>query len=153
MIEETPDRLAKVLIRFIADGLVRSLKALEDAGALDLGSLWVKDGSALSTDAYLAAMPELEYTASLVRRGFVTYDQREEERLLRARMAILADGFNRSSSALGAAGVIDLRKTRTKYKGIGSEYYDVVTVALEETESAWESELLAAMRHHRVLAG
>lgn len=46
---------------------------------------------------------------------------------------ILSDGFNRSLRALEEAGALDLTELRKKYTGVGSEYYDVVTLALETT--------------------
>jgi len=46
---------------------------------------------------------------------------------------IIADGFNRSLGALVDAGAIDIRRMGEKYKGIGSEYYDLVTERIEFT--------------------
>lgn len=44
---------------------------------------------------------------------------------------ILSDGFNRSFGALRAVGVIDEQKLAEKYRGVGSEYYDLVTAKIE----------------------
>jgi hypothetical protein len=46
---------------------------------------------------------------------------------------IISDGFNRSLGALREVGVIDEKKLRSKYTGVGSEYYDRVTVQIELT--------------------
>lgn len=46
---------------------------------------------------------------------------------------IISDGFNRSLGALEAAGAIDTKKMRSHYKGIGSQYYDVVTEQIGKT--------------------
>ena len=40
---------------------------------------------------------------------------------------IINDGFNRSLGALEAAGAVSSKKMRSQYRGIGSEYYDLVT--------------------------
>ena len=45
----------------------------------------------------------------------------------------IADGFNRSIGALVKAGALDTQKMMTKYKGMGSEYYDLVTEQIEYT--------------------
>ncbi|MCL6415271.1 hypothetical protein MIB92_06390 [Aestuariirhabdus sp. Z084] len=45
----------------------------------------------------------------------------------------LSDGFNRSINALEECGAIDTAKLTEKYSGVGSEYYDIVTQALEHT--------------------
>ena len=50
-----------------------------------------------------------------------------DEEILRGLVAIISDGFNKSVGALEAAGAIDTRKMRRHYRGVGSEYYDVVT--------------------------
>lgn len=42
-------------------------------------------------------------------------------------VSIIGDGFNRSLGALEGAGAIDTKKLRNKYKGVGSEYYDLVS--------------------------
>jgi len=46
---------------------------------------------------------------------------------------VIADGFNRSINALKSAGALDTTKMLTKYKGVGSEYYDLVTEQIEYT--------------------
>jgi hypothetical protein len=46
---------------------------------------------------------------------------------------IISDGFNRSLDELRQVGVVDEKKLRSKYRGIGSEYYDRVTVQIELT--------------------
>ena len=48
-------------------------------------------------------------------------------------ITIIADGFNRSIQALEDAGAIDTTEMRKAYKGIGSEYYDLVSAAIEYT--------------------
>ncbi|WP_056145612.1 hypothetical protein [Duganella sp. Leaf61] len=48
-------------------------------------------------------------------------------------MNILSDGFNRSFGALRATNCIDEQKLAEKYKGAGSEYYDLVTAQIELT--------------------
>ena len=48
-------------------------------------------------------------------------------------MNILSDGFNRSFGALRATSCIDERKLAEKYKGVGSEYYDLVTAHIALT--------------------
>jgi hypothetical protein len=40
---------------------------------------------------------------------------------------IISDGFNRSLGALEKAGAVDTKRMRVHYRGIGSEYYDLVT--------------------------
>jgi hypothetical protein len=45
----------------------------------------------------------------------------------------MTDAFNRSISALEAAGAFSLKKMRSGYKGVGSRYYDVVTEAMLQT--------------------
>ena len=45
----------------------------------------------------------------------------------------IADGFNRSIGALVKAGALDTKKMMSKYKGMGSEYYDLVTEQIEYT--------------------
>ena len=56
-----------------------------------------------------------------------------EEQLVAALIPILSDGFNRALGSLEEAGALDLTKLRKKYTGVGSEYYDVVTSALQAT--------------------
>ena len=48
-------------------------------------------------------------------------------------VGIIADGFNRSISALEENGAIDCDRLREHYQGIGSKYYDVVTKQIELT--------------------
>lgn len=48
-------------------------------------------------------------------------------------MSILSDGFNRSFGALRTKNFIDEQKLAEKYKGVGSEYYDLVTAQIELT--------------------
>jgi hypothetical protein len=45
----------------------------------------------------------------------------------------IADGFNRSINVLKEAGALDTTKMLTKYKGVGTEYYDLVTKQIEHT--------------------
>jgi len=54
-----------------------------------------------------------------------------EDKLISLLTGIMSDGLNRSLGALEDAGAVDLTEFRSKYTGIGSEYYDVVTSALE----------------------
>lgn len=56
-----------------------------------------------------------------------------DERLADRLVGILADGFNRSISALEQAGAIDRSHLNRHYKGVGSKYYDIVTEQLEYT--------------------
>ena len=58
--------------------------------------------------------------------------QSTEERSVASLVGILADGFNRSLTALEGAGAIDTTVLRSDYKP-GSEYYALVTAALEQT--------------------
>jgi hypothetical protein len=60
-------------------------------------------------------------------------DRPTDEEIDNALVHIISDGFNRSLGALEDAGVIDTKKMRTQYKGIGSKYYDLVTVQIEST--------------------
>ena len=45
----------------------------------------------------------------------------------------IADGFNRSLGVLDRIGVLDMKKLRKKYTGMGSEYYDLITEQIEYT--------------------
>jgi len=48
-------------------------------------------------------------------------------------VGIMSDGFNRSMQALEDARAIDRSKMQERYRGVGSEYYDLVTKQLEYT--------------------
>lgn len=52
----------------------------------------------------------------------------------------LSGNFNRTLSALEECGAIETKKLRSKYTGIGSEYYDLVSKIIENcaTNSATE---------------
>lgn len=58
--------------------------------------------------------------------------QSAEDKLVASLVGILADGFSRTLSALEGVGAIDTSVLRSDYKP-GSEYYDLVTAALEQT--------------------
>ena len=62
-------------------------------------------------------------------------NQSIEEKLFASLLNIMADGFNRSLKALEDAGAIDTTQLRSDYKP-GSEYYALVTTALESTANA-----------------
>ena len=57
----------------------------------------------------------------------------------------LSDGLNRSLRALEEAGAIDTNLLRQKYKGVGSEYYDLFTEQLEFTANHGADVLSAAI--------
>jgi len=61
-------------------------------------------------------------------------NQSAEDKIVSSLVGILADGFNRSLNALEKAGAIDTTVLRSNYKP-GSEYYALVTAALEQTVS------------------
>ena len=56
-----------------------------------------------------------------------------DEELASALATAMSDAFNRSISALEAAGAIDVRQMRAAYAGMGSKYYDLVTEQIEHT--------------------
>ena len=58
--------------------------------------------------------------------------QSAEDKIVASLVDILADGFNRSLNTLEGAGAIDTTVLRSDYKP-GSEYYALVTAALEQT--------------------
>jgi hypothetical protein len=60
-------------------------------------------------------------------------DRPTDEEIANALVHIISDGFNRSLGTLEDARVIDTKKLRTQYKGLGSKYYDLVTVQIELT--------------------
>ncbi|MEO1246226.1 MAG: hypothetical protein AAFX56_11150 [Pseudomonadota bacterium] len=59
-------------------------------------------------------------------------NQSTEDQIAASLVGILADGLNRSLNALEDAGAIDTTVLRSNYKP-GSEYYALVTAALEQT--------------------
>jgi hypothetical protein len=57
-----------------------------------------------------------------------------KEKLVAERIIpIISDAFNRSMSALEAAGAIDRKELNQHYTGKGSKYYDIVTEQIELT--------------------
>lgn len=54
-------------------------------------------------------------------------------RLEQLLLDLMTAAFNRSLTALEAAGAIDLSKMRSAYRGVGSRYYDLVTEELLKT--------------------
>jgi flagellar basal body rod protein FlgF len=60
----------------------------------------------------------------------VGHHPQEIEALL---MNIISDGFNRSFGPLRTIKCIDEQKLAEKFKGAGSEYYDLVTAQIELT--------------------
>jgi len=72
-----------------------------------------------------------------------------EDQLVSTLLGIMSDGFNRSLNALEKAGAIDLTELRSKYSGIGSEYYDVVTRALETTAESSRTTIREAIESNQ----
>ncbi len=60
--------------------------------------------------------------------------QTADDKIFASLVGMLSDGFNRSLKALEDAGAIDATALRSDYKP-GSEYYALVTAALEQTAS------------------
>jgi|GEM_PF-2947404 len=59
--------------------------------------------------------------------------QPTDEQIAALLTGIISDGFNRSISALEKARAVDTGEMRTAYSGIGSKYYDMVTIEIERT--------------------
>ncbi len=57
----------------------------------------------------------------------------------------MSDGFNRSLNALKDVSALDLELLRSKYIGVGSEYYDIVTDQLEKAATHATRVILAAL--------
>jgi hypothetical protein len=62
----------------------------------------------------------------------------ERDQLKALLIHAMTDAFNRSVSALEAAGAFNLKKMRSEYKGVGSRYYDVVTEAMLQTIAQYQ---------------
>jgi hypothetical protein len=60
-------------------------------------------------------------------------DRPTEEEIANALVHIISDGFNRSLGALEDAGAVNTKKMRGQYLGIGSKYYDLITLQIEMT--------------------
>ncbi len=54
-----------------------------------------------------------------------------EQEVANRLVCIATDAFNRSINALEDAGALDTTTLRRHYSGIGSRYYDIVTVQIE----------------------
>ena len=68
-------------------------------------------------------------------------NQPAEDKLVTSLVGILTDGFNRSLNVLEEAGAIDTTVLRSDYTP-GSEYYLLVTAALETTAKSARSSIL-----------
>jgi hypothetical protein len=119
---------------------------LHPAGLLDMSSqlkavlsrlLWVAD----STDHRNALGSKRVIGMAFVARSLLVDDgalgaamsATELDPLKKLLIYAMTDAFNRSISALEAAGAFSLKKMRSEYKGVGSRYYDVVTEAMLQT--------------------
>lgn len=104
--------------------------ALEKVGAIDLTKMrkcYIKPKCKYRN----AANDAFEYSATLILENNID--------LHRFMLSIISDSFNRSMVALETAGGINRTKLCTKYRGVGSEYYDIVTEKLEGCIPLWQA--------------
>ena len=60
-------------------------------------------------------------------------DISHDEKIISLLIGIISDGFNRSMRALEEAGAIDRTRMQTRYMGVGTEYYDLVSEQIQYT--------------------
>jgi hypothetical protein len=58
--------------------------------------------------------------------------KQNDQSLEGALVSAISDGFNRAMHALEEAGAVDSSEMRRHYHGVGSAYYDLVTLQIEE---------------------